>query len=141
VSTAPLHLVRVDLETAEVEFAEVCGLAGGLVANPPVVNVERGIVVGYDSGNGVLSGFDLGTLERRWQRHQDHAGHLLLFEASGELVTGDRADLVVLAVETGGELGRADTGQGIDLVLFPAPGPGGVYVTSFAGVALATLSD
>ena len=37
-STAPLHLVRVDLESAEVSMAEVCGRPGGLVANPPVVD-------------------------------------------------------------------------------------------------------
>ena len=41
VSTAPLHLVRVDLATGEVAMAEVCGQPGGLVANPPVVDERR----------------------------------------------------------------------------------------------------
>ena len=44
-------------------MAEVCGRPGGLVANPPVVDEARGVVVGYDSGNGVMTGFDLDSLE------------------------------------------------------------------------------
>lgn len=121
-STAPLHLVRVDLQTGAVAMAEVCGLEKGLIANPPVVDERRGIVVGYDSGNGVVTGFDLGTLEPRWRREQDHAAHLLLYEDSGELVTGDHADVVVLDVASGEELARVDTGSGLQSVLFPTPG-------------------
>ena len=49
VSTAPLHLVRVDLDSGAVTMVEICGLPGGLVANPPVIDVERGVAVGYDS--------------------------------------------------------------------------------------------
>ena len=51
-NTAPLHLVRVDLATAAVQLTEVCGRPGGLIANPPLVDEQRRIVVGYDSGNG-----------------------------------------------------------------------------------------
>jgi hypothetical protein len=135
-STAPLHLVRVDLATGAVTMAEVCGLPGGLVANPPVVDEGRGVAVGYDSGNGVLVGFDAATLEPRWRREQDHASHLLLYEASGELVTGDHDAVVVLDVATGTELARAGTGLGMQSVLFPAPGPGrAFYVCAFPGVA------
>jgi hypothetical protein len=121
-ATAPLHLVRVDLETGAVSMVEVCGLEKGLIANPPVVDERRRIVVGYDSGNGVVTGFDLDTLEPRWQREQDHAAHLLLYEESGELVTGDHADVVVLDVASGAERARVDTGSGLQSVLFPAPG-------------------
>src|SRR5690606_3929847 len=103
VSTAPLHLVRVDLGTGEVRLAEVCGHPGGLIANPPVVDEIRRVVVGYDSGNGVLTGFDLDTLAVRWRVDQDHGGHLLLYEDSGELVTGDHADVVVRDIVTGTE--------------------------------------
>jgi outer membrane protein assembly factor BamB len=132
VATAPLHLVRCDLRTGEVALAEVCGRPGGVVANPPVVDAARGIAVGYDSGNGVLAGFDLASLELRWRREQDHGSHLLLFAGSGELVTGDHADLVVLDVETGAERARADTGSGMQSVLFPAPGwDHDVYLCSF----------
>ncbi len=136
VSTAPLHLVRVDLATSEVTMVEVCGRPGGLVANPPVVDEVRGIVVGYDSGNGVVTAFELDGLARRWQRDQDHGSHLLLYEATGELVTGDGADVVVLDIATGEELARADSGLGVQSVLFPAPGDDrDLYICSFTGVA------
>jgi hypothetical protein len=120
-STAPLHLVKVDLASAAVSMVEVSGLPG-LIANPPVVDERRNIVVGYDSGNGVVAAFDTRTLEPRWRREQDHGSHLILYTDSGELVTGDNADVVVLDIETGNELARADTGSGIQSVLFPCPG-------------------
>ncbi len=136
VSSAPLHLVRVELGSGAVSTAEICGLPGGLVANPPLVDERRGIVVGYDSGNGVVVGFDISSLAPRWRREQDHASHLLLYEDSGELVTGDGADVVVLDVASGEELARADSGQGIQSVLFPAPGRRrDVYVCTFVGVS------
>jgi len=132
VSTAPLHLVRIDLGSGAVALAEVCGKPGGLIANPPVVDERRGVAVGYDSGNGVVTGFDIDTLEVRWQRDQDHASHLLLYEDTGELVTGDHTDVVVLDVATGAELGRTATDGGVQSVLFPAPGFGrDFYVCTF----------
>ena len=135
-STAPLHLVRVDLESAEVSMAEVCGRPGGLVANPPVVDEARGVVVGYDSGNGCMTAFDLDSLVVRWQRDQDHASHLILYEGSGELVTGDGADVVVLDVATGAELARAPSGHGIQSVVFPTPGfDRDFYVCTFMGIS------
>lgn len=136
VSTASLHLVRVDLTTADVAMVEICGRPGGLVANPPVVGERRRVVVGYDSGNGVIAGFDLDTLERRWTRDQDHGSHVLLYEDSGELVTGDHGDVVILDIATGTELARADTGFGIQSVVFPAPGTDrDFYVCSFLGIS------
>jgi hypothetical protein len=141
VSTAPLHLVRVDLGSAEVAMVEICGKAGGLVANPPVVDEQRGLVVGYDTGNGVLAGFDAATLEPVWRRDQDHGSHLLLYAGTGELVTGDHADVVVLDVATGAELARADTGAGMQSVLFPAPGSDrDFYVCSFLTVSRVACS-
>ncbi len=136
VSTAPLHLVRVDLASGDVAMAEVCGRPGGLVANPPVVDEGRGLVLAYDSGNGVVACFESGTLAARWRRDQDHGGHLLLYAESGEVVTGDGVDVVVLDIETGEELARADSGHGMQSVLFPCPGEGrSFYVCSFVGVS------
>ena len=140
VSSEPLHLVRVDLVTGELAMAEVCGLPRGLVANPPVVDARRQVVVGYDSGNGVVTGFDLDTLEVRWQRSQDHGSHLLLYEDTGELVTGDGNDVVVLDVTSGAELARADSGLGMQSVLFPAPGRGrDFYLCSFLALSHVTV--
>jgi hypothetical protein len=144
ISSAPLHLVRVDLTTAAVTLTEICGVANGLVANPPVVDEERRIVVGYDSSNGVIAAFDIaadGTTSLRWRREQNHACHPLLFPDTGELVTNDHdptrmADaIVVLDIETGDERLRVDAGSAVQSVLFPAPGFGrDFYYCSFAAI-------
>jgi hypothetical protein len=145
VSTAPLHLVRVELSSAAVRTVEVCGKPGGLVANPPVIDELRGIAVGYDSGNGVLTAFDIGDqglLTIRWSKEQNHASHLLLFPETGELLTSDYDPIrsaeqaVVLDITTGAERARADTGSTVQSVLFPAPGFGrDFYTCSFTTVS------
>jgi len=125
-----------------VTLSQICGLPNGLIANPPVVDESRRIVVGYDSGNGVLAAFDIaddGTTTPRWRRDQNHACHPLLFPDTGELVTNDHdatrmADaIVVLDIETGEERVRVDAGSAVQSVLFPAAGFGrDVYYCSFA---------
>lgn len=144
VSTAPLRLQRVDLVTAQVSSAEVCASPGGLVANPPLIDPDRSIAVAYDSGNAVLQAFTVvdGALERRWQRRQSHGGHLLLYPDTGELVTGDHDEarqqdqVVVLDIDSGDELARADTGSPVQSVLFPAPGAGDdLYWCTFTTVS------
>ncbi len=140
-SAPPLHLVRVDLVTAAVSLTEICGLPNGIVVNPPAIDPVRRIAVGFDSGNGVLAGFSInddGTLDPRWTRAQDHACHMMRFPDTGELVTGDydgerKADQVVLIdIETGAELARADTGSPVQSVVFPCAGFGrDIYLCSF----------
>ena len=71
VAETPLHLVRVDLSDGGCTLVEVCGEPGGLIANPPVIDVDRSIAVAYDSGNAVMAAFSIapdGTLAPRWQR-------------------------------------------------------------------------
>ena len=141
---APLHLVRVDLFSAAVTLTEICGMPNGLVANPPVVDETRHIVVGYDSGNGVLAAFDIdadGNTTLRWRRRQNHACHPLLFADTGELVTNDHDaarmadDIVVLDIETGQERVRVDAASAVQSVLFPAAGFGrDFYYCSFAAL-------
>lgn len=130
-NTAPLHLVHVNLSTADVMLTEVCGLPGGIVANPPVVDPVRRIVVAYDSGNGIVAGFRTdakGRTSPLWQRPMNHAAHPLRYADSGELVLGDydrvrqMDQVVVIDIETGAELARADTGSPVQSVLFAAPG-------------------
>jgi hypothetical protein len=145
VNTAPLHLVRVDLATRAVSLTEICGLPNGVVANPPLVDEARGIVVGYDSGNGVVAAFDVdadGATTLRWRRDQNHACHPLLFADSGEVVTSDhdqavmRDDIVVLDIETGEERVRVASGSPVQSVLFPAAGfDRDVYYCSFTSIA------
>ena len=141
VSSSPLHLVRIDLGSGALSRAEVSGLPGGLVANPPLIDPDRSMAVAYDSGNGVVTAFDIGrdgTLTRRWQRSQQHGSHLLLDPIGGRVVTGDydseggRDQVVLLDVGDGREVGRADTGSPVQSVLFPAGGfDGELYLCSF----------
>jgi hypothetical protein len=131
ISPAPLHLVRVDLETGAVALTEICGLPNGIVANPPAIDIGRGIAVGYDSANGILAAFDIaadGTSAPRWSREQNHGCHPILYPDTGELVTADHDSdrmmdqIVILDIETGAELARADTGSPLQSVVFLAPG-------------------
>ena len=148
ISTAPLHVVRVDLDSGAVTLTEVCGEPGGLIANPPLVDEARRIVVGFDSGNGTVTAFDVhddGSLSERWRRNQHHASHLLLFPDTGEVIAGDHdrdrmADqVVVLDVETGIEKARADTGSPLQAVVFPAVGwHDDVYVCSMSTLSRVT---
>ncbi len=144
-SDAPLHLVRVDLMTADVSLTEICGLPNGIVANPPAIDMSRGIAVGYDSANGILAAFDIGAdgaCTPRWSREQNHACHPLLYPDTGELVTADHDgermmdQIVVLDIETGTELGRVDTGSPLQSVVFLAPGFGrDLYYCAFPTVS------
>jgi hypothetical protein len=144
-NTSPLHVVRVDLATAEVTLTEVCGLPGGLIANPPLVDPDRRIVVGYDSGNGVVAAFDIaddGSLSPRWRHEQDHASHLLLDPVSGLFLSGDHdadsfsEDLVVRSIESGDEVVRVASGSPLQSVLFPAAGFGrSAWAVSFSTVS------
>ena len=119
----------------------MCGLPGGLIANPPLVDEDRRIVVGFDSGNGVLAAFDLvatGRCRRAGRHAQNHASHLLLFPDTGELVSahhdGDRMaeQVVVRDISTGDELARADTGGPLQSAVFPAAGwDDDAYLTCF----------
>ena len=143
---SPLHLVRVDLADGSVELSEICGLPGGLIANPPAIDVARRVAVGYDSGNGVVTGFALDDRLRvsgvAWQRELNHAAHPLRFAATGELLLLDhRPDdggefAVVLDISTGDELGRVATGSPVQSVVFTAPGlDRDAYVCSFTTVS------
>ncbi|HEY1737673.1 MAG TPA: hypothetical protein VGI86_03130 [Acidimicrobiia bacterium] len=150
VNPAPLHLVRVDLATRAASLTEICGRPGGVVANPPLVDEQRRIVVGFDSGNGVLAAFDIvddGTLTPRWTREQNHACHMLLFADTGELVTTDHDatrmvdEIVVLDIESGDERLRVASGSPIQSVVFPSPGWNrDVYYASFAAIARLTAA-
>jgi hypothetical protein len=142
----PLHLVRVDLHTGDVTLAEVCGRPGGLIANPPAVDPERGIAVGYDSSNAVVTAWSFDDpftgLVPRWQRSLAQAAHPLRFPATGELVLNDHDgergvdQVVVIDIDTGDELGRVDTGSPLQSVVFGSPGwARDLYLCSFSTIA------
>ena len=143
ISTAPLHLVRVNKQSGHITLTEICGLPNGIVANPPVVDTKRQIVVGFDSGNGVISGFDYDedSVTLRWSHEQNHACHMLLIPETGQIITADyRPDLgceqvVVLDITTGTEVARVSTTSPIQSAVFPAIGPrGDIYWCSMTTI-------
>lgn len=143
ISSAPLHLVRVNKKSGKVMLAEICGLPNGIIANPPVVDTKRQIVVGFDSGNGVISGFDYDedSITRRWSREQNHACHMLLSPAAGQIITADyRTELgceqvVVLDITNGEEVARVSTTSPIQSAVFPAVGRhGDIYWCSMSTI-------
>ena len=143
ISTAPLHLVRVNKQTGHVTLTEICGLPNGIVANPPVVDTKRQIVVGFDSGNGVISGFDYDedSVTLRWSHEQNHACHMLLIPETGQIVTADYRpefgceQVVVLDITTGKEVARVSTTSPIQSAVFPAIGPqGDIYWCSMTTI-------
>ena len=145
ISPAPLHLVRVDLETAAVSLTEICGLPNGMVANPPLIDERRMIAIGFDSANGVLAAFDIdsdGSTSPRWSVEQNHGSHMILDPTSGLFLSAHHDNerwmeqFVVREVATGREVVRSDSGSPLQSVVFPAVGEHRtVYACSFSTVS------
>jgi len=145
ISPAPLHLVRVDLETAAVSLTEICGLPNGMVANPPLIDERRMIAVGFDSANGVLAAFDIdsdGSTSPRWSVEQNHGSHMILDPTSGLFLSAHHDNerwmeqFVVRELATGCEVVRCDSGSPLQSVVFPAVGERRtVYACSFSTVS------
>ena len=146
VAEGPVHLVRIPDAGGPPELTPISGLPHGTQTNLPAVDPGRGIVVGYDSGNGVLSGFGLteDALEPRWSRPLNAAMHMVRYPDTGELWVNDHRDggdeIVLVDVETGEDRGRAATGSPVQSVVFPAVGhDGALYYCSFTTVARVTV--
>lgn len=76
---------------------EVSGLPFGTQSNPPAWDPAGRIVVGYDAGNAVLRAWRVkgDHLEALWRRDGfAHAGHLIVFPDTRELVAQDFRDRV-----------------------------------------------
>jgi hypothetical protein len=75
-----------------VRSVEICGLPYGTESNPPAWDPAEGVVVAYDAGNAVLRAWRLvgDDLEPLWRRDGfAHAGHLILYTDTRELVVQD----------------------------------------------------
>jgi len=86
-----LWWVRAD-DASSIRSVEVSGLPYGTESNPPAWDPLGRIVVAYDSGNAVLRAWRLDgdELEPLWRRDGlAHAGHIVLFADTRELVVGD----------------------------------------------------
>jgi hypothetical protein len=95
----PVRLWWARRDDGSVRSAEISGLPYGTESNPPAWDPERQIVVAYDAGNAVLrawraSGDDLEPL---WRRDGlAHAGHLIVYPDTRELVAQDWRDVATL---------------------------------------------
>jgi len=125
------RLLRVSLSDArDHAHIEISGLPGGSITNPPLVDVQRRIVVGFDSANKVLRAWRIGAdqmLAPLWTKPDfGVASHLLLYPTTGELVVNDYRrwgeEVVVLDIATGTERGRVRSGGITQGVVFPSVG-------------------
>ena len=146
VSPTANRLLRVSLNDAADHLAlDVCGAPGGSITNPPLVDLQRRIVVGYDSANRHMQAWrfdpDLRNLQPLWHKPElGCASHMLLYPATGELVTNDYRrlgeEVVVLDIATGQERGRVRVGGLTQGVVFPSVGWGrDLYWCSMGKVA------
>ncbi len=134
VSPTPNRLIRVSLSDAsDHQILEVCGLAGGSITNPPLIDVKRQIVVGYDSANSHLRAWRFDAVARvltpLWHKSAfGCASHMLLYPETGDLVVNDYRrggeEVVLLKIESGAETGRVRVGGFNQGVVFPSPGWG-----------------
>ncbi|QGG94323.1 hypothetical protein [Actinomarinicola tropica] len=141
------RLWRFPLDGAAPAWVEISGRPGGAVTNPPIVDPTRGLVVAYDSANGVAAAFDVDDLSPRWRTELRTAQHLVLFPDTGELIADDHDPatgdaLVVVDVATGGVRTRCAVGSPAQSVVFGAPGTRrDHYFVSLSTVARVTFHD
>jgi len=135
------RLWRADLDGGAARSVDVSGRPGGAVTNPPIVDPARGLVIGYDSANGVIAAFGIDDLDLRWRRDLGVSQHLVSYPDTGELVVNDhdreRGDsLAVLDVADGTVTARVEVDSPVQSVVFGAPGRN----RDFYYVSLSTLA-
>jgi hypothetical protein len=146
INPTPNRLIRVSLSDAnDHTLLEICGAKSGSITNPPVYDLQRRMVVAYDSANRHLRAwrFDPTTyaLEPAWHKQGfGCASHMVLYPETGDLVTNDYRrfgeEVVVLDIESGAERGRVRTGGIMQGVVFPSVGWGrDVYWSSMGRLA------
>jgi hypothetical protein len=132
VSRTANRLIRVSMRDARDHHAiDVSGLPAGSITNPPLFDLQRRIVVAYDSANRYLAAWrvnaDSGTLQPLWHKRPfGCASHMVLYPDTGELVVNDYRrfgeEVVVLDISSGTETGRVRSGGLTQGVVFPSPG-------------------
>lgn len=132
------RLIRVSLHNAQSHQSwEVSGLPHGSITNPPLIDLKRRIVVGYDSANRHLRAWKIAAAENGnahdvelrplWHHSKlGAASHMLLFANRGEVCVNDYSYLneqvIVLDIESGQEKSRVKTGGSMQGVVFPSAG-------------------
>ncbi len=132
VSHTANRLLRVSLQDCSQHAAwELSGLAGGSITNPPLVDVQRRIVLGYDSANRFLRAWRFGDamqdVQPLWHKADfGVASHMVLLPELGQVVLNDYRrwgeEVVVLDIATGTEQGRVRVGGITQGVVFPSVG-------------------
>ncbi|HET6830367.1 MAG TPA: hypothetical protein VFH44_03355 [Solirubrobacterales bacterium] len=95
----PARLWWAEREGGRVRSTAISGLPHGTVSNPPAWDPERRVLVAYDSGNAVIRAWRLDGDEPEplWRRDGiAHAGHLIVYPDTRELVVGDWRDLELM---------------------------------------------
>jgi hypothetical protein len=132
------RLIRVSLHNAQSHQSwEVSGLPHGSITNPPLIDLKRRIVLGYDSANRHLRAWKIKSVQNGNEHdveltplwHHDNLGaasHMLLFANTGEVCVNDYSrfneKVLVLDIETGQEKARVQTGGNMQVVVFPSAG-------------------
>ena len=137
------RLIRVSLtDAADHQAWPISGVPCGSITNPPLIDVQRQIVVAFDSANSYLRAwrFDRGqrSLQPLWEKHPfGAASHMILYPGTGELVVNDYRrlgeEVCVLNIETGAEHARVRVGGLTQGVVFPSPGWGRDFYWSSMG--------
>jgi hypothetical protein len=95
----PVHLWWARNDDGVARSVEISGLPHGTESNPPAWDPDARVVVAYDAGNAVLRAWRLrgDELEPLWRRDGlAHAGHLILYPDTRELVAQDWSDTEAL---------------------------------------------
>ena len=95
----PVRLWWARHDDGTVRSEPISGLRFGTECNAPAWDPERGIVVAYDAGNAVLRAWRVrgDALEPLWRRDGlAHAGHLIVYPDTRELVAQDWRDVAAL---------------------------------------------
>ncbi len=132
VNPTPNRLIRVSMhDSGEHQIVPVSGVPGGSITNPPLYDLRRQIVVGYDSANCHLQAWRFdpasGALAPLWHKAPfGCASHMVLYPDTGELLVNDyrrnAEEVVVLQIATGAELARVRSGGLNQGVVFPSVG-------------------
>jgi hypothetical protein len=88
----PVRLWWARVDDGTVRSVEISGLPFGTESNPPGWDPERRTVLAFDAGNAVLRAWrmDGDALAPLWRRDDfAHAGHLILYPDSREMVAQD----------------------------------------------------
>jgi hypothetical protein len=98
-SPDPVRLWWARHDDGTIRSTEVSGLPHGTVSNPPAWDPFGRVVVAYDAGNAVVRAWRLigDELDPLWRRDGlAHAGHLIVYPDTRELVVGDWQDLALM---------------------------------------------